>query len=1157
MVAIAAMVLLAAAPAWAANQYLADGVKQNPATGAWVLPDKGTCYPVEGAAITTRPECVATIFPTYTTSSTCATAARGTFNATANVCVDNVNNTALTCVDSAPSAAWPQGIDRKWSGGACLLTMKGYNRQKVTCANQGGTYGPIGTVIPAYSAGACQGAWIMPDGPTFTPPLLTSTGASPGPGDQCLRCHRTDTQWNVNQVRLVEMYTSTGHRNMARKVTAGTPQIGPDGTAYPTDSTGAVFNWTAGTVAGNVLYWIYDGWFESPNLPASVAAVPAASGKAGVSYSCGRCHTTGWTSDAVIGPSTGGFAKEPEKSFPGITWDGVTGHATNGQVNLAGGVAGDTNPAASWDLFGITCDRCHGAVAANNVTGTLPYSAPTGYSTHNNGMTGTSGNGYCSIPGPTASAQCTAIGGTWLTTACSDGIQITQAACLAAGKTWTFATCTANNPASTTGTVGGVKQAYCSTPDATKTTSAACAAVIGGSWTDQTSIYTTSGACTAAGFTWLSSKCQVCYTPNASYATGPACAAVNISPLSTTWTNAYATDADSCIDAGGKWADTKSNRGQVITSLCMQCHRQETSGLPNTNGTCTVGGKTTNGACVAAGGTWTETGNGLPVTVGPYHNTVTFPSHFHGNQYLNSPHGKFTGKFPAIATAPFGYGGPDVYQSFFITEGEIAGAGNGCTGCHNVHKSTDPVANPAGGSVKECTECHAKNLAFINHPSGVGTPLEKPAEACASCHMPAGEHFFRINVDKNYTTFPMPAAIAANTDANTSPDGAFTKAVWVDLDASCGQCHGGGSVNVKTTGTVATASAVLTVASSSGFVPNEKIRITGAGAYYYNSGAAHHDLDTYVKSVDSPTQITLAGAAPFGVTNAAVVQNAVSNNASWFSRTTLQGYATGIHNDKPTALFTASYGANGSTVVTDASASTCSGSNANCAAYDWNFGDGSAHGSGVSATHTYVTPGAYTITLSVTQYGFQPGVATRVFNAYATVNRPVAAGTCSVNYTTWIASCSNTTSGTMQVASINWGDGSVVSNVTGLGSGPFTHTYLLPNNATIKLAVVDPSGQSASATIGSVTGASFQFYSITGSVTQNDGVTPIVSAQIQYLQGGVVKRSVTTGATGTFNTGNMKPGTYSVKVSRMGYTFANPPNVTIGPSVTGQLYKAN
>ena len=35
-----------------------------------------------------------------------------------------------------------------------------------------------------------------------------------------------------------------------------------------------------------------------------------------------------------------------------------------------------------------------------------------------------------------------------------------------------------------------------------------------------------------------------------------------------------------CEDAGGHYTGSKTNRGQIITGLCMNCHRQEASGAP-------------------------------------------------------------------------------------------------------------------------------------------------------------------------------------------------------------------------------------------------------------------------------------------------------------------------------------------------------------------------------------------------------------------------------------------------------------------------------------------------------------------------------------------------------------------------------------------------
>ncbi len=79
--------------------------------------------------------------------------------------------------------------------------------------------------------------------------------------------------------------------------------------------------------------------------------------------------------------------------------------------------------------------------------------------------------------------------------------------------------------------------------------------------------------------------------------------------------------------------------------------------------------------------------------------------------------------------------------------------GNGCTGCHEVHTSIVAGEKPFRA---ECTECHhVKNLERVLHPAGPGTPLEKmeedPMEACVMCHMPEGQHLFRINTDARPT----------------------------------------------------------------------------------------------------------------------------------------------------------------------------------------------------------------------------------------------------------------------------------------------------------------------------------------------------------------------------------------------------------------------
>ena len=122
------------------------------------------------------------------------------------------------------------------------------------------------------------------------------------------------------------------------------------------------------------------------------------------------------------------------------------------------------------------------------------------------------------------------------------------------------------------------------------------------------------------------------------------------------------------------------------------------------------------------------------------------------------------------------------YGSYFMNKDDKGG----CTQCHNVHKSTVDAANPDDDGVRACTTCHAKDLNLMRHPKTAGTPFENmvsdPMSACETCHMPGDLHLFRINVDPSYTTVPLPAAFTANVSANTAPEGAYTKAVWNDLD---------------------------------------------------------------------------------------------------------------------------------------------------------------------------------------------------------------------------------------------------------------------------------------------------------------------------------------------------------------------------------------
>ena len=237
-------------------------------------------------------------------------------------------------------------------------------------------------------------------------------------------------------------------------------------------------------------------------------------------------------------------------------------------------------------------------------------------------------------------------------------------------------------------------------------------------------------------------------------------------------------------------------RGVNATVLCMQCHRQEHT-LPYAGGG--LGSNivptpyTDNGPLPAS-----EPLYPLPaVEVGGYSGYAKqFYGYSTGMEFLNGAHGKYTGNYQQIGDTAY-------YGSTFINEDP---SGGGCTTCHDVHQSTVEAVNASAPFKKTCPDCHvalaANLLNSIRHPTTSGTPFGDDDDvpgACIICHMPrpndgsgASAHIFRINVNENYSTFPSQTEWnSGHKTANTSSDGAYTDAVWNDLDMSCGQCHGG------------------------------------------------------------------------------------------------------------------------------------------------------------------------------------------------------------------------------------------------------------------------------------------------------------------------------------------------------------------------------
>ena len=1254
---MALLTLVVAVPAMAQITYLDDGAVPN-TRGGWDLPAQGTC-PAGTAngytGIDTRPECVALRLNIVQASCTSGSNLSWT---TSGVCNDLVHSTQATCEATE---------DRLWNPGTstCAVVMSGDDRNNVVCALHGATW---------VTTGTCTGSWVMPARTAYQPTLLSGNGA----GDQCLRCHNDTTQYNGPRVRDTEETMMMGHKNMARKVgvcsdrnyssetactTAGQTwsyqkkggppfscTLGPtyhdedacvadggtwDPETYAATDTAQAFDWPNGNVdvsgTPRRVKWIYGDWLAA--LPRAIYEAPAATTKtctnplyttqatcegnggtwvfnAGASYSCGRCHTTGWSSDAAINAN-----KEPEKSFPGVTWD-RNSDAGFGKVNMTGGVSGDANKYSSWDVWGISCTRCHNSVVdlnlvactggtlnstnctgfggswsstsstcssitpaqCSSVGGTLAnYVAPAGRSSHHNNLTAPDGSA-CTLTDYTTEATCTTAGGLWLTPCsvnptpgvCTYGAT-TQANCTAIpGSTWTAvgycssafyttqADCAANGATWTEG--------FCSSADAIGTCSGGS-----GNTAKTWRLNGTQQSCQIAAATWSYSKCSVpgiCNTLNPAHNTKATCEAA-----SGQW--ALATDIVRCVDIheygkehnvatyeAAKWTGNNATRGQVITRLCMDCHRQETSGVPYAN------------SGTSAQPDLTLSNPGSYVKVGPYHGSIVPVSHPHGNQFLNSPHARFSGTFAQIGTAKNSSG----YGSWFMTDGEAASTGNGCTGCHDVHAST--VASESAIR-EECTECHsgahAVSLTKIKHGGGAGTPLEnmatKPAEACEICHMPEGLHLWRINTSAAYSTYPA-SALNGTVNANTYPEnagawGTKSDAVWVDVDFACGQCHGGGTSYLATTGSTVSGSAVVTVPSTAGLAVGQRVRITGAGALYYDDLGVgrREDLDSYIKTIPSSTTFTLVnGTVPNTLASTAVVQNPTKNGALYRTKAALAVLAYGMHSgantNPPAPAFTYAL-ALPAKLHLDVDASTSYCGNGACTSFEWNWGDGTANTvtAVATASHDYAPSvnGRIVVTLTASKTGVGGSVSKTI--AVGTSPAPAVGITCAnlvVNPDTWVATITDSSALTnIKQVVVNWGDGTVLTNLKAPFASPLvaTHTFLsppstaLPSGYQVQYKVVDTSGRFGSLTC-PVTTTDIHYFYVAGTVL--NGVTPVASAAVTLKRGTVVVGQVFTNASGQFTFGTLatptlKPGSYAITVTKTGLTFPSTP-LTLGPS---------
>ncbi len=653
--------------------------------------------------------------------------------------------------NSSSSAAFGYSV----SGSYCLYAYGINGTVNAALNNIAGTAvyaaGATANLGQYTTLGACLangGSWSnwMPVGPTATVGTLNGintavtfdlTREAVSGDDGCLHCHSTLVQYNGPAERWKDSYLQTGHKNMLRKVTPGMVWAGPNAngvlTVYTTDGTNAMTWGTLGvagsaTDGGKPMYYVYGDWM----IPLPTVAI------AGSGYSCANCHSTGFSG----GTST----------TPGVQSIGTTGYTGNQPADSGAGYVSAVKAGYKWDREGILCSRCHNAtvpsVAAAQISAsTFPSTAPT------SGGMGALQDG---------------VGRNNLCFGCHQSI----------AKLW---------PAQG-GTSSGTTQ-YDPTIIPTGVSHGAAAGrdfnghVLGNSFLN--SVHARyAGAQSGNGSIKANALGENDLYDSIPTATSVAAEYNSIFKGFTCWQTA----------TGNSPAKTKADGTEIAAkSDCDALYA------------CSKAGNTTQSACAAAGGTWAST--------------------------WRADTGGATDQSGTQGTCATCH---DVHNSLFVAGQSEKAIRKTCEDCHMDNATTG------------ATDANAPQVSTINHPQTPGTPFDMSLygnDSCVVCHMATQAekngnqnsmpvHVWRINTNPNYNTFPTTGqfyggtcsahtgavqnspsfpvvylsdtsstnctnaggtwtAVIEDRNAQTAPEGNYNKAVWVDIDMACGQCHGG------------------------------------------------------------------------------------------------------------------------------------------------------------------------------------------------------------------------------------------------------------------------------------------------------------------------------------------------------------------------------
>ena len=143
-----------------------------------------------------------------------------------------------------------------------------------------------------------------------------------------------------------------------------------------------------------------------------------------------------------------------------------------------------------------------------------------------------------------------------------------------------------------------------------------------------------------------------------------------------------------------------------------------------------------------------------------------------------------------------------------------------------------------------------------------------------------------------------------------------------------------------------------------------------------------------------------------------------------------------------------------------------SDSDGSISSYVWNFGDGTANGSGASVSHVYSTPGTYTARLTVTDNAGATGTDTAIVTVTSASNQPPVANvspsvvsTQTLVPVSFSGSGSSDPDGTIASYSWNFGDGGTASGMN------VSRTYSTSGSYTAVLTVTDNLGGTATRSV--------------------------------------------------------------------------------------------